>query len=130
MKFTIDVQPFTGQVFELLAQDDMTWAEAGELESALGLSLVELDDMDSGRRLRRSTRVLSGFLWISVRRLRPDASYADVANTPQRAVTWLQDEAPDPTEGSATAPTTETPDSATSQPSPTTSEYDPGNGSS
>jgi hypothetical protein len=111
MKFTIDVEPFTGQVFELLPQDDLTWAEAGELESVLGVSLTELDDVDTGRRLRRSSRALSAFLWISIRRQRPGTSYEDVANTPQNAVTWVpEQESPDPTDASATDQTTDRPD--------------------
>lgn len=128
MKFSINAEPFTGQVFELLAQDDLTWTEAGLLETVLGVSLVELDDAENGPRLRRSVRTLAAFLWASVHRLRPETTFAEVADTPQRSVTWHTDEPPDPTAASTTDPTTEKPDSSTSEPSPTTSESDPGNG--
>lgn len=111
MKFTLDAEPFTGHAFELLPQDSLTWTEAGELEAVLGVSLTELDDADTGQRLRRSARALSAFLWMSVRREMPGTTYQQVADTPQGAVTWLSDEeSPDPTDGSATGQTTEAPD--------------------
>lgn len=110
VQFTVDAPLFEGQVFDLLPQDDLTWLEASELERALGCNLVELDDIEDGIHRRRSARTLSAFMWISIHRVRPEITYEQVAGTPQRAVAWLVGESPDPTEGSETAPTIETPD--------------------
>jgi hypothetical protein len=113
VRFSIDAAPFEGETFDLVAQNDLTWAEAGDVEKALGVSLVELEDADTGTRLRRSVRFLSVFLWASVRRARPETTYEQVANTPQSALQWLPEESPDPTGRSETDQTTETPDCPT-----------------
>jgi hypothetical protein len=128
VKFQIDADPFRGEVFEYVYQDDLTWVEAGDVETVLGYTLTAFNDIERGQQLRGSAPASAAFLWIGVRRQRPDVTFEQVAATTRGALTVLP-EPPDPTEPQPTDPTTGTPDGSTSPPSPTTTESDPGSGS-
>jgi hypothetical protein len=126
-KFAIDVEPFAGQTYEYVPQDECTWAEASELEDAIGASLTDFYDADRGPVLRSKARTNVAFLWIAIRRVRPQTTLDEVAATPRSALRLVPDVA-NPTDA-VTDSTTETSDESTSPPSPSTLESDRGNGS-
>lgn len=128
MKFTIDAEPFTGEVYEYVTQDELTWTEASQVEERLGYSLTEYNDPQRGEALRGRSLANVVFIWASIQRVRPQTTVNEVAATPRGALRVLPD-AVDPTDGGpATDLTTETTDGDISQPSPSTSESDRGNG--
>lgn len=127
MKFAIDAEPFLGETYDYIPQDECTWAEASELEDAIGASLTDFYDDDRGPPLRSRARTNLAFLWVSIRRVRPQTTLDEVAATPRNALRVVPDAA-NPTDPAMDS-TTETPDVDTSQPSPSTLESDRGSGS-
>jgi hypothetical protein len=89
-----------GEEFHLLDQDELTFAEARAIQKATGVPVGKFDGDDGA--------VVQGFLWVSMKRRKPEMKFADLDDVPMSQIEWAEDEESDedadPTEGEENSP--------------------------
>lgn len=109
-KFVID-----GTTYEMI-ESRFTFAEARAVEKVSGVSFQDV--MDGGAK-NASIDVTQALLWISMKRVDPTLTFADLDDVAIDEIEWPEDDepeadAPDPTDAAPVAPVPVAPPSQTS----------------
>ncbi len=75
-----------GEEFELVATDDLLFAEARAIQKATGVSLGSLIDAEG------DVDAIQGLVWVSMKRRRPEMKFSDLDGVKVSSIEWIDDD--------------------------------------